>query len=123
MKLSFLFWQRETWRAFWRRPASFIPVLIALIFVGLNWFIAAKLFRFDTVIMRYSIYVGTNWLAPGNWIFILPGLTSLIVLVDFALAYLVARSSLALRYLWLWSAVFVSLGACWLAWLLLRINT
>lgn len=123
MKLSFLFWQRETWRAFWRRPASFIPVLIAIIFVSLNWFVATKLWQFDTVIMRYSIYVGTNWLAPGSWIFILPGIATFIVLIDLVLAYLVARSSLALRYLWLWTAVFVSVGAYWLSWLLLRINT
>ncbi len=123
MKLSFLFWQRENWRAFWRRPASFVPAIVAVIFVVLNWFMATKLWQFDTVIMRYSIYVGTNWLAPGKWIFILPAITSFMVVVDFTLAYVLTRSSLALRYLWLWSAVFVAVGAYWLSWLLWRINT
>ena len=122
MKGLFLFWQREIWRAFWRRPAVFVPAVIAVIFLVICWFIASKLLQTETVIMRYSIYVGTSWLAPAKMIIILPTMATIIVLFDLVMAYLVTRSTLALRYLWLWSAVFVAAGSSWLSWLLLRIN-
>ncbi|KKS74879.1 MAG: hypothetical protein UV47_C0004G0008 [Parcubacteria group bacterium GW2011_GWA2_42_80] len=119
----FLFWQRETWRAWWRRPAVFMPAVIATVFIIICWYLATKMIQSETLIMRYSIYVGTNWLTPGKWILILPSLATVIVGINLALAYLVSRSSLALRYLWLWSAVFMAVGWCWLSWLILRINS
>ena len=118
----FVFWQRETWRAFWRRPAVYLPALVATGFVVANWFLVMGLPSIETVIMRYSIYVGTNWLALEWWKYAVPGVATLVVVVDVLLAYQVARSSLALRYLWLWTAVGVAAGFCWLSWLLVRIN-
>lgn len=118
----FVFWQRETWRAFWRRPAVYLPVVLAAGFVIANWFLVMSLPPTETVIMRYSIYVGTNWLAVEWWKYAMPGTATLLVALDVALAYLVTRSSLALRYLWLWTAVAVAAGFCWLSWLLVRIN-
>lgn len=118
----FLFWQRETWRAWWRQPGTLMPAIIAVVFVLITWFIASKPVSSDTVILRYSIYFGTNWLAPSAWKFLLPALNTIIVVSDLMLAYVVTRSSLALRYLWLWSAVFMAIGFCWLSWLLFRIN-
>lgn len=118
-----LFWQRETWRAFWRRPSVYIPAIIAFCLVAVCWYLAIKVLEQDTLIMRYSIYVGTNWLVPARWIYNLPTLSTISVIFDLALAYLVARSSLVIRYLWLWTAVFMSAGFSWLGWLLLRINS
>lgn len=122
MKLLFWSWERETWRAFWRRPSSFVPSLLAIVSLLLNWFIASRMWQMGSVIMRYSIYVGANWLAAGKWIVILPATATVIVVLDLVLAYAVTRASLVLRYLWLWSAVFVSVGSLWLSWLLFRIN-
>ena len=119
----FLFWQRETWRAWWRRPAVFLPGIIAAIFIIICWFMATRIIQSETFIMRYSIFVGTNWLTSSKWILLLPSLATVIVGFDLVLAYLVARSSLVLRYLWLWTAVFMAAGWCWLIWLLQRINS
>ncbi|HLD85999.1 MAG TPA: hypothetical protein VJA28_00940 [Patescibacteria group bacterium] len=119
----FLFWQRETWRAFWRRPPVLTPAIMTVVLVALSWFMAARVLPSEVAIMRYSIYVGTNWLVPAGWIFILPAIATLVAVFDFSLAYGATRASLILRYLWLWAAVFVAAGTSWLGWLLLRINS
>jgi hypothetical protein len=124
MKLQhvFLFWRRETWRFFWRRPSVLVPATLTVVLLVVNWYVSAKYLTLDTVILRYSIYVGTNWLTPARWIFWLPLGGSLIAAVDIGLAYFIARNSLVLRYLLLWSAAFSAGGLLWLNWLLFRVN-
>lgn len=118
-----LFWQRETWRAFWRRPTVYLPAALAFCLLVVTWYLVVRVWQQETVIMRYSIYVGTNWLVPAGWLYILPVLATITVLVDLILAYVIARSSLVIRYLWLWLAVFMASGFAWLSWLFFRINS
>jgi len=118
-------WQRESWRAFWREPAIAVPLLLAGALVLAGWL--TVLFKptpvTDSLAARYSIYLGTNWLTYP-WVFwVVPGLATVFVVLDVALAYTVARRTLVLRYLWLWSAVAVALGFLWLAVLLGRFNS
>ncbi len=119
---SFLFWQRENWRAFWRRPAVLVPAILAFLSLIFLWYLSIKLLSLETVILRYSIYVGANWLVSGFWFIIMPSIATIMVLIDLVLAYFVSRTSLALVYLWLWTAVFIVVSAIWLCWLLIRIN-
>ncbi len=123
MWAKILFWKRDTWRVWWRRPLVYIPTFLAGLGLVLTWYLAFQVVVEDAVIMRYSIYVGTNWLAPQSWIYNIPITATAIVLIDLFLAYSLARTSLIIRYLLLWVGVFSALGFSWLAWLLLRINS
>lgn len=116
------FWQKENWRSFWRRPAIYMPALLSVVLVLINWYLASRFLAQENIILRYSIYVGANWLTPARWVFLVPGVASLVIIADLSLAYVIARSSLVLKYLWLWSAVFMAAGFLWLTWLLWRIN-
>ena len=118
-------WQRESWRAFWRQRTVVVPLMLAAVLLVAGWLVALTRPAPLTVSLaaRYSIYVGTNWLTEP-WVFwLVPGLATLFVVLDVALAYTIARRTLVLRYLWLWSAVVLALGFLWLAVLLSRFNS
>ena len=123
MVRSFLLWQREAWRAFWRQRTTLIPAGITGAILTATWVVAFQLPDSELVIMRYSIYVGPTWIAPTRWLIAVPLTGSLFALLNLTLAYVAGRSSVAIKYLWLWSAVVVSLGFLWLMWLLIRINS
>ncbi len=125
MLRPFFLWQRESWRAFWHQRGVVAPLSLAGLLVLASWVVGftRPALLTDALAARYSIYVGTNWLTD-SWVFwVVPGLATLFVALDVALAYTVARRTLALRYLWLWSAVGISLGFLWLSVLLWRFNS
>ncbi len=123
MVRTFLLWQREAWRAFWRQKATLTPAIITGAVLVAMWVVTFQLPPSELVIMRYSIYVGPTWIAPMRGLILVPLTGSLFAVADLAFAYLLGRSSVALKYLWLWSAVAMSLGFLWLNWLLVRINS
>jgi hypothetical protein len=120
---TFLLWQREAWRAFWRQRATFTPAIITGVLLAANWALVFQVPSSELVIMRYSIYVGPTWIAPTRSLIIVPLVGSIFALVNLALAYVAGRSSVLLKYLWLWAAVVMAGGWLWLGWLLVRINS
>ena len=55
----FLFWQRETWRAFWRRPPVLTPAIMTVVLVALSWFMAARVLPSEVATTR-SIKIITS---------------------------------------------------------------
>jgi hypothetical protein len=118
-------WQRESWRAFWRQPGVVVPLSLAVLIILTTWVVvltAPTPFE-NSLRLRYSIYVGTNWLTGPRAFWLVPGFATLCVLSNVAFAYTIARRTLVLRYFWLWSAVVVALGWFWLAVLLRQFNS
>lgn len=121
--LSFT-WRRESWRVFWRQRGVYIPIILALIAVAASWFVVAMtpVQPGESRVVRYSIYVGTNWIADPWVSYMVPALATLFVIIDIALTYLTARKSVVLQYVWLWAAALTSLGFLWLTLLLAWFN-
>ncbi len=118
----FWVWRREGWRAFWRRPGVAVVAAVAVLLAAVSWYLAWLVPPADSLILRYSVYVGANWLAEPGRRYLVPTLATVFVALDLALAYLSGRHSGLLRQAWLWSGVLVAAAALWLSWLLFRIN-
>ena len=121
---SFFLWQRESWRAFWHQRSVIAPLVLAATLVLATWVVvvtAPAPFE-NSFILRYSIYIGTNWLAAPSAFWWIPMLATLCLGINVFFAYTLARRTLVLRYLWLWFEVAVSAGWFWLALLLRQFN-
>lgn len=120
-----LTWRRESWRVFWRQRGVFVPIIVALAALAAGWFVVAvsPVQPGEARVVRYSIYVGTNWIAEPWVSYYVPGVATLFVVIDIALTYLTARRSVVLKYVWLWAAAITSVGFLWLALLLAWFNS
>lgn len=125
MLRPFFLWQRESWRAFWRQRTVAIPLALAVALVLATWTVVltAPIPFASSLRLRYSIYFGANWLADPVAFWLVPGAATLCLIIDIGFAYTLARRTLALRYLWLWSGAAVGAGWFWLALLLRRFNS
>lgn len=120
----FLSWQRESLRSFLRQRNTLVPIAIAVLAVAATWVGVIRIpsYTNQSFVLRYSMYVGTNWLTAAYWFFMVPIVSTLLVLLNCTLAYLVGRNTLLIKYLWLWSAAAVALGFWWLSVLLIWYN-
>ncbi len=118
-------WQREAWRAFWRQPGVAVPLVLSCLFLLATWVVVltAPAPFANSLRLRYSIYVGTNWLTDRVGFLLVPGVATVCLVANVACAYTVARRTLALRYFWLWAAVVVGAGWLWLTVLLRQFNS
>jgi hypothetical protein len=125
MLQSFFLWQRESWRAFWRQWAVMAPLLLSAVILVLIWIvvITASVSQDNSFALRYSIYVGTNWLTEPYYFYLIPAVATIFVVSNVFLSYTLTRRSLVLKYLWLWVTVFMVGGFLWLALLLKSFNT
>lgn len=125
MPVRFLLWQRESWWSFWRQRATATPLALATVLLLISWLEVAFAPQplENTFVLRYSIYLGVNWLTDPGWLWLLPSLSTGMVLVNVVMSYTIGRAGLLLKYVWLWSAVAVAAGWWWLIWLLVRFNT
>lgn len=125
MRWSIFLWQRESWRAFWRQRTIVVPLLAAAVLVVVCWVsvsMAPKPLD-NALVLRYSIYLGINWLTDPFWIWIVPVASTVTVALNVVLAYTIGRSGLVLKYVWLWMSVALAGGWLWLLWLLARFNS
>jgi hypothetical protein len=122
---SFFLWQRESWRAFWRQRSVMTPLFSIAVILIITWVtvITAPISSDNSFALRYSIYVGINWLTEPFYFYLLPIVATIFVVINVFLSYTLARRSLVLKYLWLWATVFIVGGFLWLAWLLRSFNT
>ena len=125
MQLFSFPWRRESWRVFWRQRSVALPLLLAAGGVVASWLVSAAIpvrpgeYR----VIRYSIYVGTNWIGGTAQSFLPALVATLFVALNVALAYLTARRTLVVRQLWLWAAALISLGFLWQSLLLAWFNS
>ncbi len=113
------------WRVYWRSPKVLLPLCLSLFINLLVWLLPYWQLSFDNdfLTIRYSIYVGSNWLAPQYFIF-LPALVYLLFIIfNIFISYLVGKASLILRSLLLWQTVIIGLAFCWLELLLIVFNS
>lgn len=125
MLQSFFLWQRESWGAFWRQRAIMAPLLLVAVILVLIWIvvITAPISLDNSFALRYSIYIGINWLTEPRYFYLIPVVTTIFVVSNIFLSYILARRSLVLKYLWLWATFFIASGFLWLALLLKSFNT
>lgn len=118
-------WRRESWRVFWHQRTVALPILLAAGSVVASWLVAARTPSLpgESHVVRYSIYLGANWIGD-DWVSFLPPLVAtLFVGVNVALAYLTARRTLVVQQVWLWSAALVGVGFLWQTLLLAWFNS
>ncbi|MFH1866762.1 MAG: hypothetical protein ABIJ81_01625 [Patescibacteria group bacterium] len=113
------------WRSFCRSPNTLALIVVSLILNLVSWWLPYWQLELgdNFLTIRYSIYVGANWVAPWYYIF-LPPLTGLLILiVNIILGYLVGRYSITMRFTFLWLAVMANLALAWLIFLLVVFNS
>jgi len=118
-------WQRELWRAFWRQYSVVIPLALTVVALVAIWFLAINFVNSsaDLVTLRYSLYIGSNWLASPREFLFLPLAATLCIAIDLVLSYLVGRRTIIIRYLFLWASVGTAVGFLWLVMLLISFNS
>lgn len=114
-----------SWRSFWRSPLIFGPLILALFIslasLWLTWNYLELGQGFLTV--RYSIYVGANWVAPWYYIYLAPVVSLVILVVNTAMAFMMGQRSINLRYLLITAAALASIALAWLQFLLVVFNS
>ena len=125
MSLFSFIWRREHLLAWLRQPRVWWPLVFSTAGVVISWWLALSLnlSNNEGVVMRYSVYLGANWISDAPLFVILPLTATAIVLVNVLLGYLIGRRTLLLGSLWLWSAVAWSVGFGWLIFLLVQFNS
>ncbi|HBV33268.1 TPA: hypothetical protein DIC39_02665 [Patescibacteria group bacterium] len=114
-----------SWRSFWRSPLIFGPVALALIIsLASLWFTWQQLeLGQGFLTIRYSIYVGANWVAPWFFIYLPPVVALLILAINTVLAFVLGTRHISLRYLLLTAAALASAALAWLQFLLVVFNS
>ncbi|MFA4936714.1 MAG: hypothetical protein WC575_00255 [Patescibacteria group bacterium] len=113
------------WRAYWRSPKVLVPLCLSLFIDVLVWLLPYWQLSFDSdfLTIRYSIYVGTNWLAAKYFIFLPAVICLIFIIVNTFISYTVGKISLILRSIILWQTVIICLAFCWLEILLIVFNS
>lgn len=121
---SFWLWRRPLWRSFWYQRGVVIPLVLASGLVAVTWLEIWLMLPpiTEAVVMRYSIYVGINWLGGPTALYLLPAFSTVSLVINVLLAYALGRTS-SLKYLLLWPSVGISLGFAWLGFLIVRFNS
>ena len=123
--MHFISWHRELWRSFWRQYSVIIPLVLTMIALVAIWFLAINFINSsaDLVTLRYSLYIGSNWLASPKEFLYLPLVATFCVIADLVLSYLIGRRTIVIRYLFLWTSVGMAIGFLWLIMLLISFNS
>ncbi|MFZ5391529.1 MAG: hypothetical protein ACOZAJ_04640 [Patescibacteria group bacterium] len=118
-------WRKESWRSFWRQKLVWLPVGLTLLVTALSWLWLIVVLPKGALlsVIRYSAVLGPNWLAEPYYLYLVPGLASLFVLVNILLSFYLGRRALFLKQLWLWLGLFLAVGWLGLVFLLVWINT
>ncbi|MFH1112124.1 MAG: hypothetical protein V1712_03610 [Patescibacteria group bacterium] len=112
------------WRSFWRSPHVLMPLGLSLFINLITWLLPYWQLGSDNnfLTIRYSIYVGTNWLGAEYFIY-LPALVCLLFIVlNIFVSYIVGRLNVFLRSIFLWQTVVICLAFGWLELLLIVFN-
>ena len=114
-----------SWRSFWRSPLIFMPLVTALIINLLSLWLTWRQLEWGQsfLTIRYSIYVGANWVAPWFYIYLPPVVGLIILGANTWLAFMMGTRNISLRYLLMLVAALVSVALAWLQFLLVVFNS
>ncbi len=124
-KITQVQWGRASWRSFWRQKLVWLPVSLACLMILGSWLILwlGLPKQGELSVIRYSAVLGPNWLAEPGYLYLVPALGTLFVVVNILFSFYLGRRTLFLKQVWLWLGFVLTIGWLGLSFLLVWINT